>query len=92
MCFPTLHLFKWIHVGVAVIQPEYKAQSDLVIGEVIEKTATEAVVRNGPTRGVDHQAWLSQCRVNFPQLLDTNGKSLRVFAFVQAKTLNELFA
>ena len=92
VCFPALHFFKRTHIGVGVIQAQHKAQGDFVVFKVVQKSSTKAVVGDGPTRGVDHQARLGQGGVDFPQFFDADGKGLRVFALVELETLNDLLA
>ena len=92
VCFPALHFFKRAHIGVCVIESQHKAQCDFVVFKVVQKSATKAVVRDGPPRGVNHQAGHGQGGVDFPQFFDADGKGLRVFALVELETLNDLLA
>ena len=92
VCFPTLHFLERAHIGVGVVQPQHKAQGHFVVFQVVEESATKAVVFYGPTRGVHHQARFGQCGVHFPQFFDANGKGLAVLALVQCKAFNDLFA
>ena len=55
MRFPALQLFERRQIGVGIIQPDNKAQRDLIIGLMIEKR-TAIGIGQWPTLAVDNPA------------------------------------
>jgi len=89
---PALHFLERAEVGVLVVQADHEAQRDLVVLQVVEEAAAEGGVVHRPAGGVHHQAGLGLGRVDLPQLLDADGKALRVLVGIQPVLGDQLLA
>ncbi|KAG1252012.1 hypothetical protein G6F68_011992 [Rhizopus microsporus] len=77
---------------VLVVQADHVADGNLAAVSVVQERAAIGVVVQRPAGGVHHQARLMLGRVDLPQLLDADAVGLRVLAFVQLVTGDQLAA
>ena len=77
---------------IAVVQRDDQAEKHLVVGRVVEKTATLGVIVERPARRVHDEPLLVQLGVNLPDLLDANAVVLGVGIRAQVELLHQLFA
>ena len=89
---PALKLLERAKPGVAVVQADDEAERDLVLVQVVQKRAPIRRHVQRPAGGVHHQAGLVLGRVDFPQLLQADAITLRVFAVVKLEAVDDLFA
>src|SRR3546814_1748625 len=76
MGFPALELLERREIGVLVVERDDEAERDLAIGLVIEEAAAPCVAER-PALGVDHPARNMLCRVDVPQLFQSDSIDLR---------------
>ena len=92
MGLEALELFEWAQPRVPVVQADHVADGDLAAVGVVQERAAVGVAVQRPAGGVNHQTRLMPGRVDLPQLLDADAVGLRVLAFVQRVTRDQLAA
>ena len=79
-------------VWIAIIQRNDQTEVYLVIGSVIQKTATLGVIIQRPAHRMYYTTLLVQSLVNFPDFLDSDAVMLRVGSGPQSEFFYQLLA
>ncbi len=89
MILETLEFLEGAEPGIGVVESDHEADSDLIVLQVIKERAAIGIAGERPADGMDDPAGLVLGRVDFPQLLDADGESLRIDALTQLEPLEQ---
>ena len=89
MRLEALKLLERVQERVPVVEPDHKADRDLMVFQVIQERAAIGVAVERPADRVHDEAGLVPRRIDLPQFLDADRIGLRVGAVAQVKALDQ---